>query len=70
LGNDAVVMVIAGQPMVNVNTLVVICPAEQLPVARTVTVKSPPTPVGVPLMTPAEESASPVGSAPLAMAHV
>jgi hypothetical protein len=70
LGNEAVVMEIAGQPVENVNALVVVCPAEQLPVARTVTVKSPPTPVGVPLMTPAGESVSPVGSAPLSMAHV
>jgi hypothetical protein len=70
VNGDVVEMEIVGQPIVNVNTLVIVCPAEQLPVARTVTVKFPPTPVGVPLMTPAEESASPVGSAPLSMVHV
>jgi methylglyoxal synthase len=70
VNDDAVVMEIAGQPITNVNALVAICPAEQLPVARTVTGKLPPAPVGVPLIRPAEERVSPVGSAPLSMAHV
>jgi hypothetical protein len=63
-------MEIVGQPIVNVKTLVVVCPAEQFPVTRTVTLKFPPKPVGVPLMRPAEESVSPAGSAPLSMVHV
>jgi hypothetical protein len=69
LGNEAVVMVIAGQPMVNVNALVIVCPAEQLPVACTVKVDVP-ADVGVPLMRPVVVlKVNPAGSVPLAMAH-
>jgi hypothetical protein len=56
--------------IVNVNALVIVCPAEQLPVACMVKVDVTAT-VGVPLMTPVVVlRVNPAGSAPLAMAHV